>query len=320
MSSGELGFGGGARRWPRRRGCGSEAAVQDADEPVGELAQRGVVLGAAGALGVVLGRGRRARRQGGEGLGHQRVGEPVVADVPGGDDLLLPRRAGDRGRGGVVLAGPAAGVTVRVVAELAEAPGRRGWVPGRAGTDRSQRPGAGEIRSTCPCSALTCSFRAASPRPAPGRWRRRRRYQPAAGPAARRAARRGSARPWRGGRGRRPLERGADPGRVSLAARAGSAPASSASASGASGRRRPPARRGRTLAAVAQPLPCRGAPDQRLVGPGHHLDCSAVGCHPPRPELMGPVRTRSASMCASPRSLFAPNTPAVPGTGTPAAG
>jgi hypothetical protein len=38
-------------------GAGLEASVQDADEPVGEFAQGGVVLGAAGALGVVEGAG-----------------------------------------------------------------------------------------------------------------------------------------------------------------------------------------------------------------------------------------------------------------------
>jgi hypothetical protein len=36
-------------------GAGLEAAVQDAGEPVGELAQGGVVPGAAGALEVVVG-------------------------------------------------------------------------------------------------------------------------------------------------------------------------------------------------------------------------------------------------------------------------
>ena len=74
-------------------GAGFEASVQDADEPVGEFAQGSVVLGAAGALGVVEGAGAGRGGQGGEGLGHERVGEPVVADEPGGDDFLLPRRA-----------------------------------------------------------------------------------------------------------------------------------------------------------------------------------------------------------------------------------
>src|ERR1019366_8660210 len=36
-------------------GAGLEAAVEDADEPVAELAERSVVAGAAGALAVVIG-------------------------------------------------------------------------------------------------------------------------------------------------------------------------------------------------------------------------------------------------------------------------
>src|SRR5450755_3400651 len=104
-------------------GAGLEASVEDADEPAGELAEGGVVLGAAVALGVVEGAGAGRGGQGAQGLGHQRVGEPLVADEPGGDDLLLPRRAGDGAGGGVVLAGLAAGVPAGVVAELAEDPG-----------------------------------------------------------------------------------------------------------------------------------------------------------------------------------------------------
>ena len=38
-------------------GAGLEAAVQDADEAVGELAQRGLVADVAGAQGVVVGAG-----------------------------------------------------------------------------------------------------------------------------------------------------------------------------------------------------------------------------------------------------------------------
>jgi hypothetical protein len=57
MSSGELVFtvrlGGGLVV----EGAGFEAAVQDADEPAGELAECGVVSGAAGAFGVVEGAG-----------------------------------------------------------------------------------------------------------------------------------------------------------------------------------------------------------------------------------------------------------------------
>src|SRR6266566_5789201 len=104
-------------------GAGFEAAVEDADEPVGELAEGGVVLGAAVAFGVVEGAGAGRGADGGQGLGHERVGEPVVADEPGGHDLLFPRGPGDGAGGGVVLAGLAAGVPAGVVAELAEDPG-----------------------------------------------------------------------------------------------------------------------------------------------------------------------------------------------------
>ena len=85
-------------------GAGFEASVQDADEPVRDLAQGRVVLGAAGTLGVIECPGAGRGAEGGEGLGHERVGEPVVADVPGEDGLLLAGGAGDRGGGGVVLA------------------------------------------------------------------------------------------------------------------------------------------------------------------------------------------------------------------------
>jgi hypothetical protein len=42
--------------------------VQDADEPVGELAQGGVVLDAGGALGVVEGAGAGRAAERGQGL------------------------------------------------------------------------------------------------------------------------------------------------------------------------------------------------------------------------------------------------------------
>ena len=76
-------------------GAGFEAAVEDADEAVGELAEGGVVPGAAVAFGVVEGAGAGRGAEGGEGLGHERVGEPVVADEPGGDSFLLARGARD---------------------------------------------------------------------------------------------------------------------------------------------------------------------------------------------------------------------------------
>src|SRR5512132_4463876 len=116
-------------------GAGFEAAVQDADEPVGELAQRGVVVGAAGAELVVGGPAAGRGVQGGERMGHERVDEPVVVDMPGGDDLGLARRAGDRAGGGVVLAGLGAGVPGGVVTELCEHPGAedrsKPWLGGK---------------------------------------------------------------------------------------------------------------------------------------------------------------------------------------------
>src|SRR5260370_7142010 len=65
-------------------GAGLEAAVEDADEAVGELAEGGVVLGAAVAFGVVEGAGAGRDGPGAPRLGHQRVGEPPVPDDPGG--------------------------------------------------------------------------------------------------------------------------------------------------------------------------------------------------------------------------------------------
>src|SRR6266704_6973466 len=85
--------------------AGLEASVQDADQPVGELAQCGAVAGATVALPVVVGPGAGRGPQRRERLGHQRVDEPVVVDEPGGDGLLLARGAGDRAGSRVVLAG-----------------------------------------------------------------------------------------------------------------------------------------------------------------------------------------------------------------------
>src|SRR6185369_3706566 len=82
-----------------------------------------IVLESFGALLVVEGAGARRGVQRRESPAHKGVDEPVVADEPGGDDLLLARRAGDRAGAAVVLAGLRADVAARVVAELAEHPG-----------------------------------------------------------------------------------------------------------------------------------------------------------------------------------------------------
>ena len=68
------------------------------------------------AFCVVEGAGAVRDAEGGEGLGHERIGEPVVADEPGGDDLPLSGGTGDGAGAGAVLAGLAAGIAVRVVA------------------------------------------------------------------------------------------------------------------------------------------------------------------------------------------------------------
>jgi len=91
-------------------GAGFEAAVQDADEPVGQLAQRGVVFGAAGFELVVVGPGAGGSVERAEGLGHEGVDEPVVVHESGEDDLFLAGGAGDRAGAGVVLPGLRVGV------------------------------------------------------------------------------------------------------------------------------------------------------------------------------------------------------------------
>src|SRR2546429_2663323 len=85
--------------------AGLQASVQDTDEPVGQPPQCVIMFDPAGTELVVEGTGAGRGVQGCEGLRVQRAGQPVVVDEPGGDDLLLPRRAGDRAGGGVVQAG-----------------------------------------------------------------------------------------------------------------------------------------------------------------------------------------------------------------------
>ena len=71
-------------------GPGFEAAVQDADESVGELAECGVVFGAAGFELVVVGTGAGGGVERAEGLGHEGVDEPIIVHKTGEDDLFLP--------------------------------------------------------------------------------------------------------------------------------------------------------------------------------------------------------------------------------------
>src|SRR5215475_979702 len=108
-------------------GAGFEASVEDGDEAAGEAAEGVVVVAAFGALLVVVGAGAGRGREGAEGLGHEGVGEPVVADPAGGDGFLLAGGAGQGAGAGVVAAGLAVGVAVRVVAEFCEHPGGEDW-------------------------------------------------------------------------------------------------------------------------------------------------------------------------------------------------
>jgi hypothetical protein len=92
----------GQARRPRLHppnGYRSRKAGRRCTKPSVTGAPSGQGRGASGALGVVAGAGAGRGAQGGEGLGHEGVDEPVVVDVPGRDDLLLARRAGDRAGG-----------------------------------------------------------------------------------------------------------------------------------------------------------------------------------------------------------------------------
>ncbi len=69
--------------------------MPDADEPVGELAERGLVAGAAAVQLLVVGAGAGWAARGAERPLLQRVGEPPVAGVAGQDDFLALGGAGD---------------------------------------------------------------------------------------------------------------------------------------------------------------------------------------------------------------------------------
>src|ERR1700728_5260389 len=90
-------------------GAGFEAAVQDAGEAVGEMAQRGPVADAAGSLGVVAGAGAWRGGEGGEGLAVEGVAEPVVVHVPGRHGFAFAGLAGGWGGGRVGCARRGAG-------------------------------------------------------------------------------------------------------------------------------------------------------------------------------------------------------------------
>jgi hypothetical protein len=114
-------------------GAGCEAAVQDADQAVAELAQGGAVADAAARELVVVAAGAGRATQRGEGLQAEGVDEPIVVHVAGHDDLLLARLTGDGAGAGVVLAGTGVAVAGLAVAELGKHPSARttprpGWL------------------------------------------------------------------------------------------------------------------------------------------------------------------------------------------------
>src|SRR3954451_1211804 len=83
-------------------GAVTEAAVEDADEAVGQGSQRGVMRCAARALMVIEGPCAGAGVDSGVGPGVARVDEVLVADVAGQHDFGLARGSGDGRRAGVV--------------------------------------------------------------------------------------------------------------------------------------------------------------------------------------------------------------------------
>ena len=105
------------------RGAGLEAAVEDADESVADLPQRGVVADVAAAELVVVGADLAVVQDRARRLHMQRVEEPIVVHEPGRHDPHLPGLAGDRAGPCVVLPGFRAGVAAGRVAELGEHPG-----------------------------------------------------------------------------------------------------------------------------------------------------------------------------------------------------
>ena len=102
--------------------------------------------------------------------------------------------------------------------------------------------------------------------------------------------------------------------RVSLAARAGSGALPSSSSVSAGVQVLEGLQRGGEVLPqlVPQPLHLPGPlPDQRLMGAGHHLDAAPASALSPATarSWWESVRTMSVSMCASPPSLLAPDTP-----------
>src|SRR5215469_3406811 len=108
---------------PCRVSVVSGSAVEDTDEPVGDLAESGVVLGAAGAELVVVAADVGVVQNRAGGLSLEGVDEPIVVNVAGRDDAHLPGLPGDRTGPRIVLAILGAAVTARGIPEFCEHPG-----------------------------------------------------------------------------------------------------------------------------------------------------------------------------------------------------
>src|SRR5208283_2084169 len=105
--------------------CARGAPVPEDFEPaVAECAQGGVVVLAAGALGVVEVPGPGGTAQAGEGPLVHGVSQVAVAGEPVGDDqVTLARAAGDWCAPGVALQGVRRGELLDVLADLSGDPG-----------------------------------------------------------------------------------------------------------------------------------------------------------------------------------------------------
>src|SRR5215472_10146312 len=100
-------------------GAGLQAAVQDADEPVGELAQGRLVADVSGSERVVVGAGAGGSFQRAEGPLLNGVTQAGVAGVAGQHEFLSSRGTRDGRGAGVVLARFGVGEAGAVISELA---------------------------------------------------------------------------------------------------------------------------------------------------------------------------------------------------------
>src|SRR5215471_5167714 len=119
-------------------GAGLQAAVQDADEPVGELAQGRLVADVSGSERVVVGAGAGGSFQRAEGPLLNGVTQAGVAGVAGQHEFLSSRGTRDGRGAGVVLARFGVGEAGAVISELGQHPGTEDHAEaGLAGIDLS---------------------------------------------------------------------------------------------------------------------------------------------------------------------------------------